>query len=1019
MRVGTLGAALAGMLLAVSRCAFALNPALDVSQYAHTAWRIRDGFARGAIQSIAQTSDGYLWMGTQFGLLRFDGVRSVPWQPPPDQHLPSTDITKLLTARDGTLWIGTIKGLASWKGGKLTQYAELAGLPVPALLEDREGSIWAGGVGRTPSGRLCAIQKGSVQCYGTDGSFGSGVQSLYEYRGGLWAGATNGLWRWRPGPPKFYPNPDPIGGVIDLIQGDDGALWIARRGGIGQLVDGKVKAYPLPAAGNFNPQTLLRDREGGLWIGTSSRGLLHVHQGKTDVFAPADGLSGEFVRSILEDREGNIWVATHDGLDRFRDFAVSTISPKQGLSTSSIYAVLAARDGGVWLSTADGLNRWNNGRVTVYRKSTGRSLTREAQQRSMEVSDSGLQDNGVGSLFQDERGRIWISTYRGMAYFEDGLLIPLNLVPRQVVRSMAEEGAGNLWIDDQDQGLLHLLDGSVVERILWAKLGRKDFASALVADRLQGGLWLGFYQGGVAYFKDGRVRASFAAADGLGEGEVNDLRLDPDGSLWAATDGGLSRLKNGRVATLTSHNGLPCDAVHWAMEDDDHSVWLYMACGLVRIARPELDAWDADPGRTIKSTVFDSSDGVRSITRISGFSPAVAKSPDGKLWFTFSDGVSVVDPRHLPFNKLPPPVHIELVTADRKTYDATGSLRLPPLISDLQIDYTALSLVAPEKVRFRYKLEGHDTDWQDAGNRRQAFYSDLAPRNYRFRVAASNNSGVWNEAGASFDFSVAPVYYQTTWFRLSSVAAILVLLGVLYQLRLRQVARQFNMRMEERVNERTRIARDLHDTLLQSLAGVSLQLDGISKQAATHPEKTPSMIARVREQVDSAFREARVKVWNLRSASPEVEGLEAALRQLAERLAPSMTARCTVSVSGQPRPCSPEVEEDLLRIAQEAANNASRHAQAREIRIALDYSARSVALCISDDGRGFDFEEGYGKLGHWGLKNMQERAAQIRGTCKITTAAGKGTRIEVRVPLSSWSLRNTLAKHAHSSSDSR
>jgi signal transduction histidine kinase len=365
-------------------------------------------------------------------------------------------------------------------------------------------------------------------------------------------------------------------------------------------------------------------------------------------------------------------------------------------------------------------------------------------------------------------------------------------------------------------------------------------------------------------------------------------------------------------------------------------------------------------------------------------------------------------------------VEIEQITVDRKTYDApfatNGRLRLPPLARDLEIDYTALSFAAPEKIRFRYKLEGHDRDWQEAGNRRQAFYNNLPPRNYRFRVIASNNSGVWNEAGASFQFSIAPAYYQTTWFGLSCVAAVLGLLGVTYRLRALYLARQFNLRLEERVNERTRIARDLHDTLLQSLAGVSLQLDGISKQSAKNPEKTPSLIARVREQVDYAFREARVKVWNLRSPALEGQSLAAALREFVERIGPETQACCGVTVSGDARPCSPEVEEELLRIAQEATNNASRHAQASEIRIALEYRVSSLTLSISDDGRGFDLDEGYRKAGHWGLKNMRERAAQIRGTCKITTAAGRGTRIEIHVPRSSWSLKGTLTKHAHSSS---
>jgi signal transduction histidine kinase/ligand-binding sensor domain-containing protein len=1007
-----------GILLACCPLASALNPSLDINQYAHTSWTVRDGFFKGAIRAIAQTPDGYLWLGTEFGLLRFDGVRSVPWVPPGGERLPSNNVAKLLVTRDGRLWIGTFAGLVSWKDGRLTHYPELAGQVVVALLEDRQGTIWAGAT-RNPSGTLCAIQNGKTQCSGADGSFGLGVLSLYEHEGNLWAGTGAGLWRWKPDPPKLYPMPVPAPEISGLIEGDQGALWIAMRGGLRQLVDGRAEPRSLPVSGSFRPQKLLRDREGCLWIATSGQGLLHVHGGKTDMFASADGLSSDQVAGQFEDREGNIWIATSEGLDRFREFAVPTISAKQGLPQAEVASVLAANDGSVWLGTSIALNRWDDGRITVYRNRSDRSLTRSTQQRQVrEINDNGLPDNATESLFQDERGRIWVSTIRGVAYFENGRFVPVSSVPGGVVHSMAEETAGNLWINDQHHGLLHLVGRNVVEQIPWEKLEPRNGAVPLAADRARGGLWLGFRQGGLAYFKDGQVRASYAAVDGLGEGQVNGLQLDRDGTLWAATRGGLSRIKNGRVATLTSKNGLPCEAVHWVMEDDNHSFWLYMECGLAHIARSELDAWAADSNHTIKATVFDGSDGVRSQWSTSGYSPTVAKSADGKLWFVTRGGVSVIDPHQLAFNKLPPPVHIEQITADGEKSEPSSHLRLPALVRDVSIEYTALSFVAPEKVRFRFKLEGQDPGWTEVVNQRQVHYSNLRPRNYRFRVAASNNSGVWNEAGASLDFSVAAAYYQTRWFQAACAAGFLVLLWALYRLRVHQLGREFNMRVEERVGERTRIARELHDTLLQSLAGVSLQLDGISKQTATAPERMSSLIAHVREQVDYCFREARIKVWNLRSPSLEGQGLAAALREFVERVGPATKARCGFTVSGEPRPCSPEVEEELLRIAQEAANNANRHAQASEIRIALEYSVNSLTLSVSDDGRGFDFEEGYRKSGHWGLKNIEERTAQIRGICKITTAAGRGTKIEVHVPLSSWSLRNTRAKHAHSSSGS-
>jgi len=452
-------------------------------------------------------------------------------------------------------------------------------------------------------------------------------------------------------------------GQLDAIRAfgedNDGALLINTREGIRRFVDGRTEPYPLPGTAQFQAQKLLRDRDGGLWIGTHYRGLLHVHQGRTDVFGQSDGLSGNDVSSLFEDREGNIWVATLDGLDRFRGLAVTTFSVKQGLSNAVVASVLASRDGSVWLGTGGGgLNRWNNGQITTYDKREGKL--------------NGLAPN---SLFQDTHGRIWVSTTSGFGYVENNRFVPVSRVPAgSAVHSIAEDNAGNLWIANQDSGLFHLLPGNVVRQIPWGGLGRKDHATALAGDPFRGGLWLGFFNGGVAYFADGGVHASYSAAEGLGEGRVNDLRFDQNGTLWAATEGGLSRLKNGHVATLTSKDGLPCAAVHWVMEDDAHSLWLNMPCGLVRIARSELDAWAAavDKGeylkQTIQATVFDSSDGVRSHSDVGGYTPHVAKSADGKLWFTGLDGVSIIDPRHLPFNKLPPLVHIEQVTADRKTY---------------------------------------------------------------------------------------------------------------------------------------------------------------------------------------------------------------------------------------------------------------------------------------------------------------------------------------------------------------
>lgn len=883
-----LGIVLAWMLLAWRPpCALALDPALDISQYAHTSWKVREGFFKDAVSAIAQTPDGYLWLGTQFGLIRFDGVRAVPWQPPSaGQQLPSSYIRSLHTTRDGTLWIGTWLGLSSWKDGKLTQHPELSGQSVGRILEDRDGTVWAG-TRYPPPGKLCAFRSDSVQCYGDRGEFGDRASSLYEdSAGNLWVGGQTGLWRWNPGPAKFYPLAD-FESSQGLVETDTGAILIAEREALKQLIGEKVVAYSLPINGlGFQPSRLLRDREGSLWIGTFDRGLLHIHQGKLDMFSQINGLSSNYIRDLFEDREGNIWVATDNGLDRFRHIAVATISVHQGLSQTTPWSVLTARDGSVWVGTLSGLNRLRDGKITIYRKPSkaGRSgsdaSTAGSKQTSQpngfgsmnrsltpgnvrEITDRGLPDNIIHSLFEDDQGRIWVSTHAGLAYFENDRFIPVSGIPSGV-HVIAGDAAGNIWLSEEES-LILLQGGRVIEKYSWNSLGRKVPAILILSDPVRGGLWLGFRDGtGLAYFKDGQIRASYGAADGLGRGMVGGLQLDADGTLWATTEGGLNRLKDGQVNTLTTENGLPCDAVHWVIEDDDHAFWLNTACGLARIPRSEVDAWaaavekDKDTRQRVYATVFDSSDGIRIHASPGGYNPQVGKSPDGRIWFLPWDGVSVIDPRRLPFNPLPPPVHVEQVTADGHIYEALQGLSLPPLVRDLTIDYTALSLVAPEKIRFRYRLEGQDPDWKEVTNERRVQYSNLAPGNYRFRIMAANNSGIWNEEGAFLDFSIAHAFYQTTWFRVAVGSLFLALLWGIYRLRIYRLRRKENDLRDvvETIPAITWTALpdgsvDFFNRYWQEYTGLSAAAAISGWQAAIHPEDLERYREKWRESLET------------------------------------------------------------------------------------------------------------------------------------------------------------------------
>jgi signal transduction histidine kinase/ligand-binding sensor domain-containing protein len=1008
-----IGAFVIGALSLMFLCpsALALNPSFDVSQYAHTAWQFREGFTQGLIKAIAQTPDGYIWLGTEFGLFRFDGVRAEPWQPSlTGEQLPSKYVVCLHVARDGTLWIGTIQGLASWRDGKLTRYPDLTDLVISSILEDHNGTVWAGSYSFAPPGKLCAIDGTNLHCYGSDGALGTGVTGLYEdNHNALWVVGRDGVWRWKPGPPRFYHMPFGTSSVQDLAEADDGTLLIPLLGRLARLGGGKLEtqyAYPAPAR-NTNASILLRDRDGGIWIGTEGAGVVHLHQGRADVFSQADGLSGDHVMSLFEDREGNVWVATLGGLDRFRNFAIATYAEHEGLGTIPGWgSVAAGQDGSIWMGTKDGLRMWNHGEVTIY----GRAADHRSQSKTVwlpvrSVADRGLRDHVSVFVFADNTGRILVSTRYAFGYMENGRFVAIRGVPGGLVSSVAQNRRGDLWVANQDQGLLRLSRDGTVQQISWASIGHKDGAQSLAADLSTGGLWLGFNEGGVAYFSDGQIKESYGRAEGLGAGRVSALRFETDGTVWAATDGGISRIKNGRVVTLTSKNGLPCDEALWITQDENHSFWVHMTCGLVRITRAELDAWATDSQRKVKTTVFDSSDGVTNVAVGFHAGTQVTRSSDGKMWFQGFGGASVIDPQQLPSNKITPPVHIERITANDKTYDASNGLRLPPRVRDLKIDYTALSFVAPEKVQFRYQLERQDRNWREVGNIREVQYSNLAPGNYVFRVTAANSSGVWNETGASLDFSIAPAYYQTTWFRALCVAAFAGLLWALYRYRLRQVQRQFAVGLEVRVQERTRIARELHDTLLQSLHGLMFRFQAARNLFPRRPEEAMEALDQAIARTEQAITESQDAITDLRpmpAASSDLGGLLMATGKELETIGNSNGTATTfaLTVEGERRTLPPNLQDEVYRIALELLRNAFRHACARRVETEVRYDDEQLRVRIRDDGKGMDpdiLKTGR-PPGHWGLLGAKERAQRIGAHLDIWSEVGAGTEIQLSIP---------------------
>jgi signal transduction histidine kinase/ligand-binding sensor domain-containing protein len=995
------GGRLPGLLLAAALWASpppaaALDPPLQVAQYAHTSWTARDGAVQGLVFAMAQTPDGYLWIAGSSGLFRFDGLRFERWLPPGGQGLPSGPYS-LLVSRDGTLWIGTFSGLSSWNGREFVYRHPGIGQGrfVTSLLEDRDGTVWAGVLGER--GELCAIRAGQVQCEVPEGGFGSFVWSLAQDRSGtLWVGAESGLWEWRPGEPRRHAIPGPRMG--DLTTTTEGEVLVGMLGaGLQQLAGNRLVPHRFRHAARpddwfadaeVKSNKLLRDRDGGLWIGTASGGIIHVKDGRADTFTRADGLSGNITCSLFEDREGNIWFGSNKGLDRFRKLPVSTLSTRQGLPHEVTRSVVATRDGSVWVATQDGLARWKaDGSLRVYRQRDG------------------LPDSHAHSQYEDADGRLWVSTARGLAYFANDRFVAVDDAPDGDVHAITGDAQGNLWLLGA-KGLARWSRGRRVEQVAWSDLGIPKTPQGILAH--QGGLWVSLWDGGVAHLKDGKIQTTYTSAQGLGAGQVTGLRFDAAGALWAATgSGGLSRIHDGRITTLSVANGLPCKAIHWSVQDDNGTLWMYAECGLMKIARDDLAAWIADPSHRVAPRLWGAADGVTlTVSPPAYYNPPVAKGPDGKLWIVGAGEVQLLDPLHVPSNPVPPPVHIERLVADQHPYAAVNGLRLPALARDITIAFSALTLADPKRTPFRYRLEGHDSGWQDVVDQRLATYTNLPPGNYRFHVKAANNSGVWNEQGAQLEFSILPAFYQTTWFRLACAVLLFGLAWAGFQLRLhmrmRRLQRQFEATLEARVAERTRIARDLHDTLLQRFHGLLLEFQAALNLLPNRPRESKEILTRAVDHAVDAITESRDTVQALRTSVVETNNLGAALRALAADLAnqngPGIAAH--VQVHGAPQLLHPLVRDETFRIAGEALRNAFRHAEAKRIEVEVHYEAQQLCVRVRDDGKGIDpqvLAQGE-KQGHFGLGGMHERAAVAGGQLAIRNAPGGGTEVEFRVP---------------------
>src|SRR5215510_990815 len=984
-----------------------LDPTRLISQYGHSVWWTKDGLI-GAASPITQTTDGYIWMVAlgRDHLLRFDGTRFVPVRPPKDHPLPGR-ITSLLGARDGSLWIGTRAGLSRLKDAHfstLTKPSDAFG--IIAMIEDHAGKIWVTRY-RVPKGEggLCEAADSGLRCYGpSDGlSARSGFGLAEDVNGYLWFVEADALYRWRPGSQATqyftsFEHPQ----LLDVAQDHSGNVWatmndVGPRFGVQYLQNGAWTAY---STGQFRSSTLkggslLVDRAGSVWIGTDNDGLYRISNGVVDHFSKADGLSGYAVDTggLYEDREGNLWVSTDGGLDLFRNSSVTTYSMGEGLRSPYLATVLATRDGTVWAGEQENLIETSAARLA--------DILRPGP--AHRFSEGPVLPGRIGAMYQDHAGALWFALDMDLVVYDhgtvarvtqDGQAIPSSKVPGEGIRTIFEDSSGDILALTATK-LLRIKDRRVQEAV---ELPMRVSESGYLAANPIGGVWIVGRKEGVALYQNGVMRNYSIPVDTkpiVIEGVVAD-RDDP---LMLATRAGLFRWSGQHWDALTEANGLPCNLLG-LIKDRAGSLWLPANCGLLKMEASSLHDWRHDPGRRPSFTVLDAMDGARPPGRGYSEEPTMSLGPDGKVWYVTGGTIQMVDPDHIYKNLLPPPVHVEELIADNRSFQSDGSLRLPPNPHSLEIDYTALSFSLPQKVLFRYFLEGHDKHWQEPVSRRQAFYTDLPPGNYRFHVIACNNSGVWNEVGAVAAFNIEPTFYQTLAFKAVVAVALVGALWSLFLLRVKQAKAHVRERLWAQMEERERIARELHDTLLQGFQGITLRVQGVAKNISAQDPLRKTMDD-VLDRADDVLREARQRVRNLRRRATDEIELAERLTKRGDELSQDQGSSFTLEIVGTPKVLEPTVQEEAYTISSEALTNAFRHASASKIEVEIAYDSSALRIRVRDDGVGIDKSVvSGGQPGHWGLTGMRERARSIRSELKIWSREAAGTEVELVVPAS-------------------
>jgi PAS domain S-box-containing protein len=783
--------------IAAVLCSAAARPSLDpnkaITQYVHDVWETEAGLPQNSVLAIAQTPDGYLWLATEEGLVRFDGVRFAVYNKSNALQIRNNLVLALLTDRAGNLWAGTNGGgLVKYRQGKFSAFTTRQGLSndsVLALYEDREGNLWVG----TDGGGLNRLRDGLFQTYTSkDGLASDAVFAIAEDKhNSLWIGTHDGLNRIQDGRITTFTTADglPSNYVRTLCVDRQGSLWVGTNGGgLARFQDGRFSTYTTRDGLSSNAiWSLYEDPKGSLWIGTGDGGLNRFRDGKFSAYTSKSGLSANSVWAIYEDHEGSLWVGTASGgLNRFRNGLVTTYTAQEGLSNDVVLPVFEDRSGAVWMGTnGGGLNRFQDGRFKTY------------------TTKDGLSDNLIFSISEGRDGSLWVGTRKGLNRFQNGRFTVYNTktgLPNDIVMATYTDSRGSLWVGTRG-GLTRLADGRFTTYT--TKDGLSNDGVLSITEDAHGVLWVGTSGGGLNRFQDGKF-TTYTTKTGLTNDVVWSLYADRDGSLWIGTNGGgLERLRDGKFTTYSVRNGLFDDKIFEILEDNLGNLWMSSNRGIFRVSKQALDDMARGQIHVFESTSFGFAEGMKSHECNTGFQPAGAKTRDGRIWFPTMKGVVVINPAELHTNALSPPVVVEQALVDRQPFENAASIHAPPGDGQLEFNYTALSFVSPEKIHFRYRLEGFDKGWVDAGARRVAYYTNIPPGTYRFRVIAANSDGLWNQEGASLRVVLDPHFYQTRWFYLLCALSLAFLILAFYRLRVRRLeARQAELVLL--VEERTR-----------------------------------------------------------------------------------------------------------------------------------------------------------------------------------------------------------------------